>query len=270
MSGCLQWSVSIVFSADCIYHIVHSYFILPTVFFFFFFFIFLWVFCVYVPLPPLRGQHTVLCHPRWLPTSGLTEFAVCWGGAGFEPRTTDLQSGALPLSHLSSLIEPPLLLNWGVYVCDHAISKNKFKYNSTIWFTFYLQRKKKSDVCTAKLSGISTIYTNVQRNEDYINHNNGLGQHVCEGAHTYTRLPKSHVSSLLRLPTHFFSHPCVVRASPWQPLADFLAPFLRQGSIIHSHFRSSMTHIHKYKTDYIRPVRDLVYTSSPSSTVSTV
>ncbi len=48
-----------------------------------------------VPLPPLRGQHTVLCHPKWLPTSGLTEFAVCWGGAGFEPRTTDLQSGAL-------------------------------------------------------------------------------------------------------------------------------------------------------------------------------
>ncbi len=48
---------------------------------------------VYVPLPPLRGQHTVLCHPRWLPASGLTEFAVCWGGAGFEPRTTDLQSG---------------------------------------------------------------------------------------------------------------------------------------------------------------------------------
>ncbi len=40
-------------------------------------------FCVYVPLPPLRGQHTVLCHPRWLPTSGLTEFAMCWGGAGF-------------------------------------------------------------------------------------------------------------------------------------------------------------------------------------------
>jgi hypothetical protein len=48
-------------------------------------------FCVYVrvPLSPLRGQHTVLCHPRWLPTSGLTEFAVCWGGPGFEPRTTE-------------------------------------------------------------------------------------------------------------------------------------------------------------------------------------
>jgi hypothetical protein len=40
-------------------------------------------FCVYVPLPPYRGQHTVLCHPRWLPTSGLTEFAMCWGGARF-------------------------------------------------------------------------------------------------------------------------------------------------------------------------------------------
>jgi hypothetical protein len=62
-------------------------------------------FCVYVctSAAPQRPAHTVLCHPRWLPTSGLTEFAVCWGGAGFEPRTTDLQSGALPLSHLSSL-----------------------------------------------------------------------------------------------------------------------------------------------------------------------
>jgi hypothetical protein len=68
---------------------------------FFFQYIFMG-FCVYVPLPPLRGQHTVLCHPRWLPTSGLTEFAVCWEGAGFELRTTDLQSGALPLSHHSS------------------------------------------------------------------------------------------------------------------------------------------------------------------------
>jgi hypothetical protein len=73
--------------------------------------IFLYIFrgfCVYcVPLPPLRGQHMVLCHPRWLPTSGLTEFAMCCEGAGFEPRTTDLQSGALPLSHLSSLVN-----NW--------------------------------------------------------------------------------------------------------------------------------------------------------------
>ncbi len=70
---------------------------------FFFFLYFFRGYCVYgVPLPPLRSQHMVLCHPRWLPTSGLTEFALCWGGAGLELRTTDLQSGALPLSHLSS------------------------------------------------------------------------------------------------------------------------------------------------------------------------
>ncbi len=63
----------------------------------FFFLYILSGFCVYwIPLPPLRGQHTALCHPRWLPTSGLTEFAVCWGGVGFEPRTPDLQLGALP------------------------------------------------------------------------------------------------------------------------------------------------------------------------------
>jgi hypothetical protein len=54
--------------------------LLKTVFCFsWFFFLYIFMsFCVYVPLPPLRGQHTVLCHPRWLPTSGLTEFAVCW------------------------------------------------------------------------------------------------------------------------------------------------------------------------------------------------
>jgi hypothetical protein len=64
-------------------------------------FIFIWVF-VYMYLCRPSEASTVLHHPRWLPTSGLTEFAVCWGGAGFKPRTTDLQSGALPLSHLSS------------------------------------------------------------------------------------------------------------------------------------------------------------------------
>ncbi len=72
-------------------------------------FFFLYIYFFFMYMEHLRGQHTVLCHPRWLPISGLTEFAVCWGGAGFEPRTTDLQTGALPLSHLSSY-EPPLLL----------------------------------------------------------------------------------------------------------------------------------------------------------------
>ncbi len=87
---------------------------------FFFLYIFrdFWIYCV--PLPPLRGQHMVLCHPRWLPTSGLTEFAMCWGGAGFEPRTTDLQSGALPLSHLTSTTEPP-------HPENHLISVNSIQ-----------------------------------------------------------------------------------------------------------------------------------------------
>ncbi len=94
-------------------------------------FFFLYIFrgfCVYVPLPPLRGQHTVLCHPRWLPTSGLTEFAVCWGVAGFKPRTTDLQSGALPLSHLSSSIEPPLLLKKYLYTPTVCFSANLYHF----------------------------------------------------------------------------------------------------------------------------------------------
>jgi hypothetical protein len=67
--------------------------------------------CILSTSAALRGQHTVLCNPRWLPTSGLTEFAVCWGGAGFKPRTTDLQSGALPLNHLSNLDLKKLLLH---------------------------------------------------------------------------------------------------------------------------------------------------------------
>ncbi len=81
-------------------------------------------FCVYgVPMPTLRCQHTVLCHPRWLPTSGLTEFAMCWGRAGFEPRTTDLQSGALPLSHLSS---------W-LYIYIAPLFQTLCERNSTFW-----------------------------------------------------------------------------------------------------------------------------------------
>jgi hypothetical protein len=87
-------------------------------------------FCVYcVPLPPLRGQHMGLCHPRWLPTSGLTEFAVCCGGARFEPRTTDLQSGALTLSHHSSLTvkKQVVLLTFWLVNCK----KRHFSLKST-------------------------------------------------------------------------------------------------------------------------------------------
>ncbi len=55
-----------------------------------------------VPLPPLRGHHTVLCrHPRWHPHLRIGR--VCHV-LGRSPGTTDLPSGALPLSHLSSKI----------------------------------------------------------------------------------------------------------------------------------------------------------------------
>ncbi len=71
-------------SGECIVKIIN----------FFFFLNIFWGFCVYcVPLPPLRGQHMVLCHPRWLPTSGLTEFAMCW-------EELDLNSGLLICSQV--------------------------------------------------------------------------------------------------------------------------------------------------------------------------
>jgi hypothetical protein len=73
----------------------YNNFPLYKIYFIYLFILFFPIYFLGVLVPPLRGQHKVLCHPRWLPTSGLTEFAVCWGGAGFEPWTTDLQSGAL-------------------------------------------------------------------------------------------------------------------------------------------------------------------------------
>jgi hypothetical protein len=47
----------------------------------------------------------VLCHPRWPPTSGLIEFAMCWGGAGFEPRTTFI------------------ICDWRIWELDHNLQK---------------------------------------------------------------------------------------------------------------------------------------------------
>ncbi len=74
--------------------------------FFFFLYIFR-VFCEYwVPLPPSRAQHTVLCHPSWLPTSGLTELAMCWGGAGFWTQN-------YWFAVRCATIEPPLLQQQG-------------------------------------------------------------------------------------------------------------------------------------------------------------
>jgi hypothetical protein len=58
----------------------------------------------------------------------MTEFAVCYGGSGFKPRTTDLQSGALPLSHLSSSI----LLDIGEYRAIEVTQRTDFSH-----FIFY-------------------------------------------------------------------------------------------------------------------------------------
>jgi hypothetical protein len=53
---------------------------------------------------PQRPAHgTVLCHPTWQPTHGVTEFASGWGEVGFETGTAALLSGILPLTHLFSL-----------------------------------------------------------------------------------------------------------------------------------------------------------------------
>jgi hypothetical protein len=59
----------------------------------------------FLHLSPLRGQPKVMCHPRWTPTEGLTEFAVIWGFHGFEPATIALQSSMLPLWHFGSCTE---------------------------------------------------------------------------------------------------------------------------------------------------------------------
>ncbi len=53
---------------------------------------------------------------------------------------------------------------------------------------------------------LSRFITEFLENADYGNHNNLLAQHVCEGADINIHLPRSHVSKLLRLPTHLFPY----------------------------------------------------------------
>ncbi len=43
-------------------------------------------YCLYFPLPPLRGQPTAQCHPRWQPISG-QQSTVGWGDCSI--RTQD-------------------------------------------------------------------------------------------------------------------------------------------------------------------------------------
>jgi hypothetical protein len=65
-------------------------------------------YCIYSPLPPLRGQPSAKCHPRWQPILGLA--VLCRLG-----RLLDSNPGlqlhnlvSLPMSHHCSH-EPPLL-----------------------------------------------------------------------------------------------------------------------------------------------------------------
>ncbi len=68
-----------------------------------FFLIFFRVFVYLVPLLPLRGQHMVLCHPRWQPTYGLTEFGVCYGGPDSNPGLKDIGRDSMQETQLGKI-----------------------------------------------------------------------------------------------------------------------------------------------------------------------
>ncbi len=65
---------------------------------FFFSYIFFFFFCICTSVAPQRPAHGIVSSQV---ATHLRTDRVCpvWGGAGSEPRTTDLQSGVLPLSH---------------------------------------------------------------------------------------------------------------------------------------------------------------------------
>jgi hypothetical protein len=83
---------------------------MPNIFFLFMFFGEPAVhFSQFFPLLPLTE---VSPRPSAIPggnSPGDGQSAVGWGDAGFEPGTAGQQSGALPLSHHASRIEPPRL-----------------------------------------------------------------------------------------------------------------------------------------------------------------
>jgi hypothetical protein len=58
------------------------------------------LYCLYPPLPPLRGQATAKCQPRWLPISGLV--VHCRLGKLLDSNPGLLQTGV-------NTNEPPLL-----------------------------------------------------------------------------------------------------------------------------------------------------------------
>jgi hypothetical protein len=59
---------------------------------------------LFIPMPPVIGQPLILCHPRWLPTQKITEFAVGLAGAGFEPRTAAFHFTRMKRKFLSQVV----------------------------------------------------------------------------------------------------------------------------------------------------------------------
>jgi hypothetical protein len=59
---------------------------------------FMYSFFFFVPLPPFRGLPTILFHSRWQPHQELSEFAMVWEAARFEPGASAVQSRTLPLN----------------------------------------------------------------------------------------------------------------------------------------------------------------------------
>jgi hypothetical protein len=141
-------------------------------------------FCVCVPPPPLRGQHTILCHPRWLPTSGLTEFAVCWGEVGFEPRTTDSNPGLLhwdygPIPYCFKYFHFKLNFNYLQYsVPVHTylkpcksfilIRRRIFPLSATTEFTHYFEGQSRTE--DALYIGSRTLYPSTPPPPNMLSH----------------------------------------------------------------------------------------------------
>jgi hypothetical protein len=89
-------------------------------------------FSQFFPLLPLTE---VSPRPSAIPDGnppGDRQSAVGWGDAGFEPGTAGQQSGALPLSHHASLIEPPRKIRQNIYfpILKYFINNIKKRFPS--------------------------------------------------------------------------------------------------------------------------------------------
>ncbi len=65
-------------------------------------------YCLYFPLPPLRGQPTAKCHPRWQPISG-QQSTVGWGDCWIQTQDCSFTIWCRYQWATTAPIEPPLL-----------------------------------------------------------------------------------------------------------------------------------------------------------------